>query len=567
MIKLVTSYINTAVQVPKRFIKSLSFAAEAMNDPVVTVKQGKLLGAVDQLYDGSSFYSFKGIPYAQPPVGQLRFRAPLPPQPWSGVRNATQHGEICPQHDLTARAVFEGSEDCLFLNVYTKSLAPSTKKPVMVFIHGGAYMSGSGNDDLYGPKFFVQHDVVLVTLNYRLEVLGFLTLDTPEVPGNAGMKDQVAALKWVQSNIEQFGGDPNNVTLFGESAGASSVLFHLLSPMSRGLFHKAIAQSGTSINDWAEGKDGRSRAFQIGKVLGKETNDTNELLELLRTTKAVDLTRMTMKTMSTDEKYRGLPIHFAPVAEKKFDNVEAFLTENPLDTLLSNRAHSVPLMIGYNSAEGIIMLEDKLKKLDFYNANSSFDVPREIAEKVTQEKMTEFGERIRKFYVGDRKFTREDAEQVTAMLSDMHFVYGTHRFAYLYSKYNKPMYMYRFSFETDLNFVKNISNPNIKGACHADELFYMFTTNMTRDVYEAQDKLKNYVWNVTKMWTDFAKTSNPTPDGSLGVSWPQYTVKNKEFLDINVKLTPGKYAERERTEFWDKMYAEVGLPHITKSSL
>ncbi|KOB56298.1 Carboxylesterase CXE23, partial [Operophtera brumata] len=158
-----------------------------IDDPIVTVKQGQLQGSILKLLNDSPYFSFKGIPYAQPPVGDLRFKAPLPPTPWSGIRNATEHGSYCTQYDMNTNQILNGSEDCLFLNVYTKSLHPHAKIPVMVYIHGGAFMSGSGDTDTYGPEFLIQHDVILVTMNYRLEVLGFLCLDTPEVPGNAGM--------------------------------------------------------------------------------------------------------------------------------------------------------------------------------------------------------------------------------------------------------------------------------------------------------------------------------------------------------------------------------------------
>ncbi|XP_063379373.1 esterase FE4-like [Cydia fagiglandana] len=336
------------------------------NELIVTVKQGKLQGATDTLYDGSTYYSFKGVPYAQPPVGQLRFRAPLPPQSWKGIRQATEYGSICAQTD----SVFKGSEDCLFLNVYTTSLHGRT--PVMVFIHGGSYITGSGNDDLYGPKFLVQQNVVLVTLNYRLEVLGFLSVETPEVPGNAGMKDQVAALKWIKENIAKFGGDPDNITIFGESVGACSVTHHIASPMTKGLFHKVIAQSGTSVQDGTMSEGSKSRAFRVGKYLGRDTNNTTELLEFLRSLPAANLTNLTIATSTDDEMYRVLPARFFPVVEKKFDNVEAFLSEYPLDTLQSKRIRKVPLMLGYNSAEAIIMIQDRLGKLDIYNNNPSY---------------------------------------------------------------------------------------------------------------------------------------------------------------------------------------------------
>ena len=175
-----------------------------------------------------------------------------------------------------------GNEDCLYLNVYSPDIMPTAPVPVMVFIHGGGFKSDSGNDENYGPDFLVTHGVVLVTLNYRLEALGFLCLDTAEVPGNAGLKDQVAALRWVRDNIASFGGDPKNVTLFGESAGGSSTCLHIISPMSKGLFKKAASLSGVPFNDWFLSFVSQKRAFVLGKDLGFETNDPAELLDFLQ---------------------------------------------------------------------------------------------------------------------------------------------------------------------------------------------------------------------------------------------------------------------------------------------
>lgn len=378
----------------------------------------------------------------------------------------------------------------------------------MVFIHGGSFMTGSGNvDNDLGPEFLLQHDVVFVTMNYRLEVLGFLSLDIPEVPGNAGVKDQVAALRWVKNNIRKFGGDPDNVTLFGESSGASAVTNHMSSPMSKGLFQKAIAQSGVSIVDWALGTAPKDRAFRAGKVLGIETNDTTELLNFLRKVPATDLVQLTFKTLTEDEEHRGLKEHFVPVVEKTFKHVEPFLANKPIDSLLGNNMNKVPLMVGYNSAEGIISLEEQLNASDFNNKNPQYFVPREIAEKVTEQKTRELGERIKKFYVGNSDFSIDTATALVNIFSDLNFVYSTHRFAHFYSLKRKAMYMYRFSYDTDLNVFKEYSGfPDMEGACHGDDLFYLFFSKLSEDSYKSQEKLRHIVYKVTKIWTDFAKT-------------------------------------------------------------
>ena len=541
----------------------------AKENPIVTVKQGKLRGSVLKLLDGSSYYSFKGIPYAQPPVGELRFRAPLPPKPWQGIRDAISHGSVCPQYDIGTTELIPGNEDCLFVNVYTKSLRPNSKIPVMVYIHEGAYTSGSGNTDICGPEFLLQNDIVLVTMNYRLEMLGFLCLDIPEVPGNAGIKDQVAALRWVKENIAKFGGDPDNITIFGESAGSASVTYHMLSPMSKGLFNKAIGQSGTCIQDWAIASGAVERAFRVGRILGKETNDVQELLTFLRSVPAIDLLNMNLRARTPDEKYRGLPMYFVPIVEKKFDCVEAFLTKHPLDILLSRKVNKVPFLSGYTSSEGLLMLEDQLEKANVTNTQPSFLVPRELANKLSVDKLKEFGERIKKYYFGEKDLSNVTAQAIVNMLTDINFAYNTHRFLRFYGAVNMPIYMYRFEYITALNIIKNLlGHDKLSGACHGDDLFYIFYNEYNKDVYnKGGEELKQIVFKMTKMWTDFARTGNPTPDSSTSVKWTPFTSSRKEYLALKENIHVEQYANKERIEFWDQLYCEAGVPCIKKNNL
>ncbi|CAG5042625.1 unnamed protein product [Parnassius apollo] len=553
------------------FIVLLCFLSECclgsekddIGDPIVNVREGKLRGTVATLLDGSKYYSFKGVPYALAPLGELRFQAPLAPKPWKGIRNATEHGPVCTQYDLSISQIVEGSEDCLFVNIYTKSLRCDAKIPVMVFIHGGSYSFNSGNSQTFSPDLLLPHNVILVTMNYRLELLGYLSLDTPEVPGNAGMKDQVAALRWIKNNIAQFGGNPNSITIFGESSGASSVTSHLLSPMSKGLFNRAIAESGTCIQDWANDRNAKERAFRAGKLLGKETNDTNELLQFLRGLKPTLLTNLAQKTMTTEETYRGLPDYFVPVVEKKFKSVKAFIDEEPVNLLAKGKTNKVPLMIGYNSAEGLALISFLLPKLDFYNENPSYHIQREIAEKVSNEKLKEFGDRVKQIYLNNKNLTKDDPQTIERIGSDIHFFYNTHRFAHLYSASGQPVYMYRFNYDTDLNILKKFSGfSGLKGASHGDELFYLFYNFLNKKPYNEQRKLREIALKVTTLWTNFAKTGDPTPDNSLETKWLHYTRCGKEYLKVEDNMSVGNYANGERMRFWNELYKESAVPHI-----
>nr|CAD7261952.1 unnamed protein product [Timema shepardi] len=253
-------------------------------DLTVELDQGIIQGSVGRTVSGVTFYSFLGIPYAQPPVGELRFKAPREAPSWAGVRDASTVGSNCVQVE---GSVVYGSEDCLFINVYTPQLPgvihACSLLPVMVWIHGGGSVSGSGDPSLYGPGYLLDREIVFVTFNYRLGALGFLGLSHSEVSLNNGLKDQRAALRWVQQNIEKFGGDPARTTIFGESSGASSVEYFMLSPSTSGLFQRAISQSGSVLNPWAyvDTASAQTRAQQLTQLLGYSAEDNNDIYNFL----------------------------------------------------------------------------------------------------------------------------------------------------------------------------------------------------------------------------------------------------------------------------------------------
>ncbi|XP_055701968.1 acetylcholinesterase isoform X2 [Phlebotomus papatasi] len=539
-----------------------------MSTVEVNVKQGRIRGLKGSLRNGAPFYAFKGIPYAHPPIGQLRFRPPVALESFPDeVLDCTKEGDPSVHKDpYTAKLV--GSENCLFLNVYTPKLedrarAGACKLPVMVWIHGGAFMMDSGSENLYCPEYLIQEDVIVVTLNYRLGPLGFLFYPRKGITGNAGLKDQLLALKWVNENIEKFGGDSQNITLFGESAGGASTHLHLLCPKSQPYFHKVICQSGTSLMEWVMQEDPEGKAERLAKIVGCQSNSDEEIFASLMSATPEDLAIGAIRTLSEDEKRRGLPIPFKPVVEPPGD--DALLTDTPLNLATALKSIEKPMIIGHNAKEGIIMLLDAVRKIDLFDEDLARIVPKSLnvvqgsrtCERVTEE--------MRKFYFSGDKITKKSIVELTDLLSDYHFVIANHVTAEIHARkeHRSPMFFYRFSYDGELNLPKRLFGlGQNKGACHGDDMFYLFKMKMMdMDVDEKSEAFKMRA-TMCRLWANFAKYGNPTPpqDTSLPFKWtpvepvPKGGQYRLNALDIDRDIGMIVEPEKERMDFWRKQF-------------
>lgn len=409
-------------------------------------------------------------------------------------------------------STYKGSEDCLYLNVYTPTVKPDKPLPVMFWIHGGAFVGGSGNDDLYGPQFLVNKGVVLVTINYRLEVLGFLCLNTDDVPGNAGMKDQVAALKWVNKNIVNFGGDPNNITVFGENAGGVSTSYHCISPMSKGLFKKAIVMSGVSNCHWALAWEPRERALALARRLGCYSEADKELYEFFKKQPVETLLRAQASIMLSEKSQTRIECYFSVVDEKQFGDNERFFYGGMYD-LLSNGIHDgLDVMVGYTSDEGLINLgpeADTYKtRLDLARNFPEFFVSKPFSLSLPMYQQLEFGKTIRRFYFKN-PIKDGDWEQLVKFYSMDLFVFPTMQWVKAVAATTKNrLYVYKFSCTSERNVacqMMGIQNlvKNKDVCCHSDELAYIFDgTSFPEKINPSTFQL---IERTSKMWSDFAK--------------------------------------------------------------
>ncbi|XP_063216864.1 esterase B1-like isoform X2 [Bacillus rossius redtenbacheri] len=484
---------------------SRACAVPAMAETVVVrVAQGLLRGRRLLSKHGSWYCSFQGIPYAKPPVGPRRFQPPQPVDPWTGVRDATAEGPVCPQFDMLSNE-FVGHEDSLFVNIYTPQLTADQLKPVMVWIHGGGFNMGSGNTDLYGPDHLVNAGVVLVTMNYRVGALGFLCVEGTDASANNGLKDQVAALRWVRDNVAQFGGDPANVTLFGESAGAASVHYHILSPMSTGLFQRGIMQSGCALNPWAYMPPSSERAFRLARLLGCEEQGQQAVVDFLRSVSPKDLVQNQAKTLMKEDVRLGIALPFVPSAEP-WAGDEAFLPLPPTEAIRRGALQDVPLVVGANTREGLLLLKEVAHKLP--EVLRRVDQGFEAVLPADLDSSQGAAQRARSLYFGQRPVSVETLPQYVDYLSDTAFTHGVYSTVQGHlAVVRSPIYFYRFNFEGSLGWLKPlIGVDGVKGPCHCDELGYLFTSSLFDQDCGPDSLEAKTVGRMVRMWTNFAKT-------------------------------------------------------------
>jgi para-nitrobenzyl esterase len=483
---------------------------------------------------------FKGIPFAAPPIGELRWQPPRPAAAWQGVRDATAFGPRCMQGQIFSDIVFkELSEDCLTLNIWTPAKVASDRLPVMVWIHGGGFQAGAGAEPRHDGEAIAKKNVVLVTINYRLGVFGFLA--HPELTreskrnasGNYGMLDQVAALRWVQENIAAFGGDPGNVTIFGESAGSFAVSALMASPLAQGLFQKAIGESGAFMAGDASAlplkplADVEQQGVKFAAALGADS------IAALRAKTADEVLMAAMKMQPW----------FAP----GIDNY--FLVEDVAATFAAGKQAKVPLLAGWNADEvrgGVVLAKDKPTAAAF--------------EQTTRKRYGAHADRILQAYPASND--AEALESAAALASDTFIGYGTWKWIEVHQK-TGGLPVYRYSFDRKIpvppgNTMNGVpATSRDIGARHAGEIEYVFgalALSLPNVPWEPIDRTLSDA--ITTYWTNFARTGDP--NGSGLPAWPKYADGGRVLhLDEKIQALPD--AHRARYEALDAFVQKTAV--------
>ncbi|XP_063223180.1 juvenile hormone esterase-like isoform X2 [Bacillus rossius redtenbacheri] len=521
----------------------------------VDIPQGRLRGQkVTSRASGATYYSFQGIPYAKPPVGPLRFKPPEDPEPWTGTRDALEEGAVCLQPKMRSNET-EGSEDCLFLNVYTPQMPETTPKAVMVWIHGGRFMVGSGNTEPYGPDFLVAEDVILVTINYRMAAFGFLYLEGADVTGNNGLRDQVMALKWVRDNIAQFGGDPGNVTIFGQSAGGACVHYLMLAPLAAGLFHRAIAQSGTvSIGSrHISVEAANQRARRVAALLGCSSEDSQGVVDFLRAVPAERFVSNKARASAREELQQALNDAFAPSYEVGPD---ALLPDTPGRLLERGQFTKVPFMTGVTSSEGkgMALMGPVSSKLSGLEQDPTSMVPNDLKSGIPADKLNHVANLIKTFYFGEKQIGEDTIPQYIDLQSDQVNVFPMHRTVRLNTRWSpEPTYVYLFDYVGAPGFsMMPLAGDKYPGVAHMGELPFLFQ-DARKPSFPPGSSDSAMRREMVQLWTTFARTGCPTSD-ALNVTWLPATQDKERYLRIDGGFAMESDMFKSRMDFWDDLY-------------
>ncbi|XP_062430644.1 neuroligin-4, X-linked isoform X2 [Rhea pennata] len=552
--------------------------------PVVTTNYGKIRGLRTPLPNEilGPVEQYLGVPYASPPTGERRFQPPEPPSSWTGVRNATQFAAVCPQYldersllndmlpvwftanlDTVVTYVQDQSEDCLYLNIYVPTEDDihdqNSKKPVMVYIHGGSYMEGTGNM-IDGSILASYGNVIVVTLNYRLGVLGFLSTGDQAAKGNYGLLDQIQALRWIEENIGSFGGDPKRVTIFGSGAGASCVSLLTLSHYSEGLFQKAIIQSGTALSSWAVNYQPAKYTRILADKVGCDMLDTTDLVECLRNKNYKELIQQTI----TPATYH---IAFGPVIDGDV------IPDDPQILMEQGEFLNYDIMLGVNQGEGLKFVDGIVDNEDGVSPNDfDFSVSNFVDNLYGYpEGKDTLRETIKFMYTdwADKENPETRRKTLVALFTDHQWVAPAVATADLHAQYGSPTYFYAF-----YHHCQSEMKPSWADSAHGDEVPYVFgipmigPTELFNCNFSKNDVMLSAV--VMTYWTNFAKTGDPNqpvpqdtkfihtkPNRFEEVAWSKYNPKDQLYLHIGLKPRVRDHYRATKVAFWLEL-----VPHL-----
>lgn len=533
----------------------------------VTTKYGILQGESKSFDDNygtiKRVNTFLGVPFASPPVGKLRLQAPVPPCVWKpAIYNATQYRNVCiqddAQHYKNVWPSFDPenniAEDCLYLNIY----APHFKAlyPVMVFIHGGGFNTGAS---ILWPGYqLALRGVVVVTIQYRLGPLGFLSNGDQAIPGNYGLLDQVQALKWVEENIEHFNGNPFEVTLFGAGAGATSIGLHLFSPLSENLFHRVILESAFDISSWPmhSTRSTIKHSKALAKTLGCYQTKTDELLKCLQN---IEEPKNFLRANSLFSSWGLGAFWFGPIVDN------SFLPDRPSVLRKKGMFHKVPLIAGINANESSLYLAHKLKTmLGVSNVTNGID--EEVFNKYCNEysrALQPRSSRLQKVLFDALSFeyypwfAAQDDKARLRYLIDLtsDFLYGSSLIATLaaHSKHT-PTYMYVFNYRYKVS-----PDPLWAGVPHGSSSRYFL--ELAKGNLTHYDVIDNIVSDsMVTMWTNMAKYGKPTPKPVNDVTWKHFTVADQDYMNFDGGHPVARMAGNffgSRAAFWNYYYPSM----------
>nr|XP_021196189.2 juvenile hormone esterase [Helicoverpa armigera]WRX06141.1 CCE001v [Helicoverpa armigera] len=524
---------------------SLSIQNEA-DLKVVNISQGPVRGRKDP--DG--IYVFYNIPYATAPTGDNKFKAPLPPPNWTEPLDAIDKRVICLQAnfemmDLSSRAM---QEDCLIANVYV----PDTEEKdlsVMVHIHGGAFQVGSG-ETITARSLIKSNKIILVNFNYRLGINGFLCLGTKDIPGNAGMKDMVALLRWVNTNIASFGGNPHDVTLVGYSAGAAAADLLILSKSAKGLFQKVILESGSSLAEFAVQSD----PLENAKMHAKTLNFTNvdDVYALEKFYKTLPYSILTQDAFS-DRK--DSTFMFSPCVERDAQSGdEVFLHDTPRNILKKGEFTKVHMLNGFANMEGLFRISKfdswsivmNRKFSDFLPADLTFD---------SDEQKKLVANQIKDFYFHGKPVGPGNVLEYVDYFTDVLFATPALRSLHLNLEAgNTDLYLYEFSFvDNDTSLVPHTT---VRGAghCAQTQIIFDWDSSLYPDDKIPSPEHEKIQKIMREMWGNFIRSGKPVPHGSSLPPWPAVSLSSSSYMSLGetVELRTGLLADR--ATFWKNIY-------------